>query len=117
MKYALLIYSDKAAGANITPDQMNKMFAAYDSYTTAIKKSGAYLGGEPLQPTSTATTIRGSGGKARVVDGPFAETKESLGGFYLIDVPDLDAAIKWARSCPGTEYGSVEVRPVMPMPG
>ncbi len=117
MKYALLIYDNEKSMANMAPDAMNKMFAAYGAYTAALRQAGAYVGGEALQGTTTGTTVRGAGAKAQVRDGPFAETKEQLGGFYLIDVPDLDAALQWARRCPATETGSVEIRPIMPVPG
>lgn len=116
MKYLLLIYGNEKAMANATPEAMTHMLSAYNAYTTAIKQSGAYIAGEALQPTTTATTIRGAGAAAKVADGPFAETREQLGGFYMIDVPDLDGAIAWARRCPGAEYGTVEVRPVWSFP-
>ena len=117
MKYLLLIYGSEKAMASATPDAMSRMHSAYGAYTTALRESGVYVAGEALQPTATATSIRGAGAGAKVLDGPFAETKEQLGGFYMLDVPDLDAAIKWARRCPGTDGGTVEVRPVMIIPG
>jgi hypothetical protein len=113
MKYLLLIYGNEKAGASMTPADMTRMHAAYGAYTAALMESSTYVAGEALQPTATATTIRGAGAAAKVLDGPFAETKEQLGGFYMIEAPDLDAAIKWARRCPGTDGGTVEVRPVM----
>jgi hypothetical protein len=117
MKYLLLIYGNEKAAASMTPDAMTRMYTAYGAYTTALKESGVYVAGEALQPITTATSIRGAGAAAKVLDGPFAETKEQLGGFYMLNVPDLDAAIKWARRCPGTDGGTVEVRPVMAIPG
>jgi len=116
MQYALLIYGNEKAAASMTPEAGQRMWAAFGAYTTALKESGAYVTGAPLQATSTSTSIHGGGSGATVLDGPFAETKEQLGGFYLIEAPDLDAAIKWARRCPGTESGTVEVRPVAAMP-
>jgi hypothetical protein len=116
MKYLLLIYGNEKAMASATPDATMQMVSAYNAYTTALKDSGSYIAGEALQPTTTATAIRGAGSAAKVADGPFAETREQLGGFYMIDTPDLDGAIAWARRCPGTEYGTVEVRPVWIIP-
>ena len=109
MEYLLLIYGNEADQATMTQEQGEQVMAAYVAYTSALQQSGALKSGNPLHPTSSATTIRGS----RVLDGPFSETKEQLGGYYLIDVPDLDAALQWAKRCPGTEHGSVEVRPIM----
>ncbi len=116
MKYLLLIYGNEKATAAMTPDARNQMHSAYGAYTAALRDSGTYVAGEALQPTGTATAIRGAGSTAKVIDGPFAETREQLGGFYMINAPDLDAAIEWARRCPGTERGTVEVRPVLTIP-
>ncbi len=85
---------------------------AYQAYTEALTKSGALLGSNRLQPTSTATTVRVNNGKSQVLDGPYADSKEQLGGYYLIDAPNLDSAISWAARCPAAGHGSVEVRPV-----
>jgi hypothetical protein len=82
------------------------------AYTEAMQKAGVFVANHGLHPTSAATTVRASGGKASVQDGPFAESKEQLAGYYLIEVPDLDAALSWAKRCPGAAYGAVEVRPV-----
>ena len=112
MQYLLLIYGNEKATGTMTPDAMKQMHSAYGAYTTALRDSGAYVAGDALQPTATATSIRGAGSAAKVIDGPFAETREQLGGFYMIDVPDLDAATGWARRCPATEHGTVEVRPI-----
>ena len=87
--------------------------AEWYAYTKAIKDSGVHQAGEALQPSQTATTVRLKGDERVVTDGPFAETREVLGGFYLIDVPDLDTALDWAARCPAAKYGSMEVRPVM----
>jgi hypothetical protein len=91
------------------------MSAAYAAYTEAMQKAGVIRGGERLRPTSEATTVRVKNGKTDVLDGPYADTKEQLGGFYLIDVPDLDAALSWAARCPGASTGTMEVRPIWPM--
>lgn len=115
MKYMLLIYGSEAGMQSATKESMNQMFAAYGAYTQAMKKAGAFVGGDPLQPSTAATTVRVADGKTKVLNGPYAETKEQLGGYYLIDVPDLDAALSWAAKCPGASYGTMEVRPLMAM--
>lgn len=115
MQYLLMIYVDEAAAADVPPDVVKKMMPAYAEYTKALVASGALLGGERLKPTSTATTVRVRNGKSQVLDGPYADTKEQLGGYYLIDVPDLDAALDWAARCPGASMGTLEVRPIWPM--
>jgi hypothetical protein len=112
MQYLMLIYRNEAAVLSATKEQAGQVMAAYTAYTEAMKKAGAYIGGNRLQPTSTATTVRAPGGKSQVLDGPYAETKEQLGGYYLIEVPDLDAALSWAARCPGAAHGAIEVRPV-----
>jgi hypothetical protein len=91
------------------------MSAAYGAYTEAMKKAGVFVGGERLRPTASATSVRVAGGKTNVLDGPYADTKEQLGGYYMIEVPDMDAAISWASRCPGAGTGTMEVRPVWPM--
>ena len=116
MKYLLLIYGNEKLMTSMTPDAMKQMHGAYGAYTQALRDSGTHVAGEALQPSPTATSIRGAGSAAKVIDGPFAETREQLGGFYMIDVPNLDGAIEWARRCPGTERGTVEVRPVLTFP-
>lgn len=113
MKYLLALYSDPAEGpAEGSPElaaEMERWFA----YSTELAAAGAMLGGEGLQGPETATTVRVRNGSTITSDGPFAETKEVLGGYYLIDVPDLDAAISWAAKIPNVAYGTVEVWPVM----
>jgi len=91
------------------------MNAAYMAYTEAMVKAGILQGGNRLRPTSDATTVRVNGGKNQVLDGPYADTKEQLGGYYMIEVPDLDAALSWAARCPGASTGTIEVRPIWPM--
>ena len=117
MKYAFLIYDDEKTWQNITAADGQKVMAEYMAYTRALKEAGVHLGGAPLQPTRTATSVRERAGKTLTTDGPFAETKEQLGGFYLVELPDLDEALRWAARCPGARYGTVEVRPVMAIPG
>jgi len=111
MKYLCTIYGDESQMANSTPEQMNEMLAAYGAF--GEEAGDVILGGEGLQPTSTATTVRVRDGKRMLTDGPFAETKEQLGGFYLLECNSLDEAIDWAAKIPGAQFGSVEVRPVM----
>jgi hypothetical protein len=89
--------------------------AAYGAYTESLKKAGLLLSSDRLKPVGTATTVHVNSGKTQVLNGPYAETKEQLGGYYLIDVPDLDAAISWAARCPGASHGTIEVRPVWEM--
>jgi len=115
MKYALLIYGNEAAMLSASPEQSGQMMAAYGAYTEAMKKAGVLLGGERLRPTSTATSVRTAKGKNEVLNGPYAETREQLGGFYLIEAADIDAALSWAARCPGAAYGTIEVRPIWTM--
>jgi hypothetical protein len=115
MKYLLMIYFDEAALQKKPKEEMREMHGAYMAYTEAMKKAGVLLGNQGLQPTSRAKTVRAHGGKEMVLDGPFAETKEQLGSYFLIDVPDLDAALAWAKRCPGAQFGAIEVRPVWAM--
>ena len=115
MQYMLLIYGDEAARGSATKEQMGQMYAAYGAYTEAMKKAGVFKAGDPLQATSSATTVRGSNGKTKVLNGPYAETKEQLGGYYLIEAADLDSALSWASRCPGAQFGAIEVRPVAAM--
>lgn len=114
MQYLLMIYGNEAGMQSATKEQTSQMMAAYGAYTEAMKKAGAYIGGNRLQPSSTATTLRAPAGKSSVLDGPYAETKEQLGGYYLIEAADLDAALSWAARCPGAAYGAIEVRPIWP---
>jgi hypothetical protein len=115
MQYLLLIHSDESAMKSAPPEATGQMHAAYMAYTEALSTAGILLGGNRLRPTDTATTVRITGGKTQVLDGPYAETKEQLAGYYLIDVANLDAALSWAARCPGASYGSIEVRPIWAM--
>ena len=114
MQYLLLIYGNEAAARQASEGAMNEMIAAYARFKEDITKSGVYVGSNRLRPTSTAKTVRAKNGKLSTIDGPFAETKEQLGGYFLIDVPDLDAALSWAARCPAAHHGAVEVRPIWP---
>ena len=112
MQYLLLIYNNETGMLNAPKDDMARMIGAYQAYTEAMKKAGAWIGSNRLRPTSEATTVRAPNGKKSVLNGPFAETKEQLAGYYLIEAPDLDAALSWAARCPSAANGSIEVRPV-----
>jgi hypothetical protein len=113
MKYVLAIYGDESARANATAEQGAAMMQAYDTLTREMEQAGALVAGEGLQPSSTATTVRVRDGERLLTDGPFAETRETLAGFYLVDVEDLDAALAWAAKIPHAAVGSIEVRPTL----
>lgn len=115
MQYMLLIYSDEEQERAMPKDAMEKMLPAFIAYTEALKTSGVLVGGNRLQFSSNATTVRIRDGKTKVLNGPYAEAREQLGGYYLIDVPDMDSALSWAARCPGANYGTVEVRPIWVM--
>jgi hypothetical protein len=112
MKYLCLIYDDESKRGTMPKEQLDAMHAEYGVFTEAIKKSGQYIAAEGLQPTQTATTVRVRQGKISTTDGPFAETKEQLGGFYLINAKDLNEAIQAASRIPAARTGSIEVRPI-----
>ena len=116
MQYMLMIHASEAGWSEMTPAQQEQGVAAYNAYTEALKKSGVLTGVNRLQPTTAATTVRVANGKSQVLNGPYADSKEQLGGYYIIEVPDLDAAISWAARCPGASHGVVEVRPLWVMP-
>ena len=116
MKYMLLIYDQESAFDKLPEKEVGELMTAFGNFTESLKKSGIYIAGHRLSPVATATTVRRHTKDMQVADGPFAETKEQLGGFYLVEAPDLDAALKWAKQCPGAWYGAVEVRPVMENP-
>ena len=115
MQYLLLLHADESGWARMTKAEQEQGYAAYMAYTEALKKAGAYVGSNRLQPITTATTVKITNGKQQVLDGPYADSKEQLGGYYLIDAADLDAAIAWAARCPGASHGTIEVRPVWEM--
>src|SRR3954465_6143105 len=112
MQYLLMIYQNEADYSKIDAATSKKMLEEYGVFTQSIIQSGNFKAGDRLQPTSTATTVRVREGKTLTTDGPFAETREQLGGYYLIDVKDLDAALAIAARIPGARFGSIEVRPV-----
>ncbi len=116
MQYLLMLYADEAGWSNMSKSEQQQGMAAYMAYSEALKAAGALQGSNRLQPISTATTVRTVNGKSQVLDGPYVDSKEQLGGYYLIDVPDLDAALSWAARCPGAGHGVVEVRPIWSMP-
>ena len=129
MQYLLMIYDEDKVWEKMPEAERNAVYAEYGAYTTALQEAGALVGANQLQPTSTATTVsirdgeqlqdadtattvRVRNGETLTTDGPFAETKEQLGGFYLVDAPDLDAAIAMAAKIPAARFGSIEVRPI-----
>ena len=111
----LLIYEDEAIGQAMSEQESGELRAAYGEYARSLVEAGVMRAGAPLHPVSTATTVRVRNGNPSTTDGPFAETKEQLGGYFLIDCEDLDAAIEWAKTLPSAKIGSIEVRPVLPM--
>lgn len=113
MQYMLLIYGEEAAWANMPPEKLSEEMGAYFAYTEELAKADKLVAGDELQPVNTAKTVSLMGGKHSVVDGPFAETRETLGGYYLIKADSMEDALKWAAKCPGARYGRIEVRPVM----
>ena len=115
MKYMLQINSEESGYAKMSEGEMGQLMAAYGQFTEELQNSGSYISSYRLQPTDSATTVRVRNGESLITDGPFAETKEQFGGYYLIDVKDLDEAIQWAAKIPTAKYGSVEVRPIWEM--
>ncbi len=114
MQYLLLIYSSESESAKMDEAAMNTLLGEYHEFTQSIIQAGHYKGGERLRPVSTASTVRVRGGKTVVSDGPFAETREQLGGFYLVEAKNLDEANAIAARIPSSKYGSIEVRPIWP---
>lgn len=115
MQYLLTLYADESRFNTMTPEQKQQGLAAYMAYTQALQAAGVYVGSNRLRPAGTATTLRTTNGKVQVLDGPFIDSKEQLGGYFLIDVPDLDAALSWAGKCPGAGHGIIEVRAIWNM--
>jgi hypothetical protein len=115
MQYLLLIHDDEEAFWALPEADKVALYQEYGVFSAALRDSGAYVGGNQLQPTSTGATVRVRDGEQVVTDGPFAETKEQLGGYYLIDVESLDEALEWAAKIPSARYGSIEVRPLVPV--
>ena len=114
MQYMLLIHMDESAMPNITPEMAFEMNSAYMAYNDALQKANAWVTGERLKPSPNSTVVKVRDDKTEVLDGPFADTKEQLGGYYVIEAADLDGALDWAARCPGARNGSVEVRPIWP---
>jgi hypothetical protein len=116
MQYLLMLYADESGWEKMSKAEQEQGYAAYMAYTEALKKAGAWVGSNRLQPIATATTVKIANGKQQVLDGPYVDSKEQLAGYYLIEAPDLDAAIAWAARCPGASHGTIEVRPIWAMP-
>jgi hypothetical protein len=119
MKYLVLIYDEDTANPPAEPPDPEvwaQVMGDYNAYTKMLRDKGAYIAGEALQPVTTATTIRVRDGQTMTTDGPFAETKEALGGFYMIEARDLDEALQLGGACPGAKFGSIEVRPIIELP-
>jgi hypothetical protein len=113
MRYMLLIFANEKAWASMTPEQAAQGMAAYIAFGNALRAAGKYVNSEQLQPTSTAKCVHVEGGHKGVVDGPYVDIKEALGGYYLIEAADFAEATEWAAKCPGATHGIVEVRPVV----
>jgi hypothetical protein len=116
MKYLLLIYGDEGNWGTVSEQDRASITEAYNDYSDEVQKAGVSLAAEALQPTASATTVRVRNGETLLTDGPFAETKEQLGGFYMVECDTLDQAIEWAAKIPGASSGSIEVRPIMEFP-
>ena len=117
MQFLIMAYVQEAGWPAMTTEQQEQGLAAYRAFTDALKKAGAFITSNRLSPSSNATTLRqGADGRLQVLDGPFADSKEQLGGYYLIEAKNLDEAIAWGSRCPATGHGAVEVRPIMAMP-
>ena len=115
MQYILLINIDEAVAGSMTPDERTALMGQYWALTTAMREQGAFVAGDPLQPSSTATTVRVRDGQRLVTDGPFAETKEQLVGYYIVEAATLDEALAWAERIPAATGGVIEVRPIQVM--
>lgn len=110
MRYTLLLHSDPSKFASFTPEQFGEMKTSFGRYIGSLNEAGVFVDTDWLQPSNTATLVSLQDGERRVQDGPFADTKEQLGGYFVLDLPDLDAAISWAEKCPGAQWGSIEIR-------
>jgi len=116
MEYLLMLYVKEGDWPNLSPEEQERGMTAYMAYTNALTAAGLLKASSRLRPSLAATTVRNIGGRVQVLDGPFADSKEQLGGFFLIEAPDLDVALSWAARCPATEHGVVEVRPLWDTP-
>jgi hypothetical protein len=112
MQYILMLHAAESGWAQLTEAQQREGMAAYLAYTEALKKAGVLRGVNRLRPSTTATLVRAAEGKSQVLNGPYVDTKEQMGGYYVIDVPDQEAAVAWAKRCPTANHGTVEVRPL-----
>jgi hypothetical protein len=115
MQYLLLLYANESEWDKLTPAEKEQGVAAYMAYREALNKAGALVGANRLQGASSATTVKIKDGKTQVLNGPYADSREQLGGYFLIEAPDLDAALSWAARCPGASHGTIEVRPLWQM--
>ena len=113
MKFMLMLYGDESLWADASPEELAASMERFDAFDRELTAAGVLAGGEGLEPSAAATTVRRSGGEVMLTDGPFAETREQIGGFYVLDCADLDEAIRWASKVPELEHGVVEVRPVI----
>ena len=113
MQFMLLIYDDQQVWQGLSEEERNAVMGEYFAYTDQLREAGAFVAADALQPIGTATTVRVRDGEQLLTDGPFAETKEQLGGYYVVDVDTIDEAIQWAAKIPSARLGSIEVRPVM----
>jgi hypothetical protein len=116
MQYMLLIHDDPARLGSMSDEERGRLYQDYGAFTQELRDAGAMVGGDQLQPASTATTVRVRDGEQIVTDGPFAETKEQLGGYYIVDVQTLDEALEWAGKIPSARLGTIEVRPIVSVP-
>ena len=116
MQYMLLIYDSPKAWEGMTEDDRNAVMGEYFAYTNELREAGKFVAGDALHPTNTAKSVRVRGDDVQTTDGPFAETKEQLGGYYIVDVDAEDEAIEWARKIPSARFGTIEVRPVVVFP-
>lgn len=117
MQYMLLIHDDPSAWATMSEQEIGALMGEYFAYTDEMRKAGAFVAGDPLQPAETATSVRVREGKTLTTDGPYAETKEQLTGYYVVDVESLDDALGWAARIPSARIGTIEVRPIRSMGG
>ena len=113
MKYMFLIYTEERNESQVTPAEREAMMSEYFAFTKEVSAQGVLVAGDELKPTSTATTLRPRGNQFATTDGPFAETKEQLGGFYILECQDMAEAVGWATKIPGAKHGSIEVRPIV----
>lgn len=113
MRYMLLIYGAEGAWEGLAPDVRESEMAAYFAFTEALRKAGKYIAGDELAPVATARSVKVGAKGAAVLDGPYVDTKEQFGGYYLIEAASMDEAVDWAKQCPGARHGGIEVRPCM----